>query len=425
VTRLAESPEVVAPVAAMPDVHLGRGATVGSVFASRSAVCPAAVGADIGCGMIAVPMTRLLARDLPPAALHRLHAAITARVPVGKAAHASPPPGSQRALEELLAAHPPSVWLSSQLARGGSERVARSLGTLGGGNHFIEVLRRVPPSTGALPAVAAAAAGAQGVAEDEGGGRVWLMLHSGSRGVGRDTAQHWDSAARSRALAARRAGGRQGAAPSAGAAAAARPGGMHWLPVASAEGQGYLRDMHWCLGFAAANRRAMMGEVAAAVEAATGDVPDWGSCINIHHNYCSCERVALPATAAGAAPEEEELWVTRKGATSARVGELGIIPGSMGTGSYITVGKGNPAALASCAHGAGRRLPRAQAAASLSPAAFAAAMEGIVWDAGAARALLDEAPEAYKDLGAVMANQASLLQVQHRLLPLLNIKGHS
>jgi len=267
------------------------------------------------------------------------------------------------------------------MLRGRDCKAAKQLGTLGGGNHFLEVVH------------------------DE-TGQVWAMLHSGSRNIGNETARRYDR------LAQQWMAERSVTPPA---------GGLNYIPVDSEAGRRYLADMEWCQRYALENRRAMMGLVLEAVAgAAPAAAPEERRLINVHHNYCECRRCRYTDPRTGRT-EERDLWVTRKGATSAAEGQLGIIPGSMGVGSYVTLGRGNPNSWSSCSHGAGRRMSRTRAANTIQQDEFEAAMKGIVCDTDPR--VIDEAPQAYKDLDAVMRLQQSLVDIKHRLTPLINVKG--
>lgn len=368
---LAESGIVVGFVAAMPDVHYGMGATVGSVFASAHAVCPNAVGVDIGCGMAALPVPGLKRDGFRPGQLDEIHRRIKERVPTGMEVH--PQPKEAPILQDGAR----SPWLAGQV----TVRTARQLGTLGGGNHFIEVLHD----------------------EDDG---VWVMLHSGSRHIGKVTAEHYNEKAKTQMAA------RGVKAPNAD---------LNHLLIDSPEGRDYLADMTWCQRYAAANRHAMLEAVASVLEEVTGRGPDWERAVNIHHNYCSREEFTWEDPETGS-PLTREVWVTRKGATSARAGQFGVIPGSMGTGSFIVRGLGNPKSWHSCSHGAGRLRSRTASFSAISQEEFEKAMAGIVCET--VPELRDEAPQAYKDITGVMRHQSDLVEPVRRLLPLLNVKGY-
>ncbi|ASO22538.1 RtcB family protein [Actinoalloteichus hoggarensis] len=356
-------------LAVMPDVHFGKGATVGSVIAMRDAVSPAAVGVDIGCGMTAV-RTSLFDHDLPDD-LGALRSRIEAEVPVGFARHDEP----------VNPARVPGTggWEAfwsrfDQLHDGVRDlrsRAARQIGTLGGGNHFIEVCLE------------------QGGPES---GRVWLMLHSGSRNIGKELAERHVRIARSLShnrnlvdtdLAVFLAGTPEMAA--------------------------YRRDLYWAQEYALRNRATMMALVKGALRATVPAVrfdPE----ISCHHNYVAEERY-----------DGVDVLVTRKGAIRAGSGELGIIPGSMGTGSYIVRGLGNRESFQSASHGAGRRMSRNRAKRLFSAADLAAQTEGVECrkDAG----VVDEIPAAYKDVDEVVKAQQDLVAVVAHLKQVICVKG--
>jgi tRNA-splicing ligase RtcB len=355
-------------VAVMPDVHLGKGATVGSVIAMRDAVSPAAVGVDIGCGMSAV-RTSLYAEDLPDD-LRGLRRRIESAVPVGFGQHRAP-------VEESRV---PGVgggdefWRRFRELHGGVQRLwskARNqMGSLGGGNHFIEVCL------------------------EQGGddGRVWLMLHSGSRGIGNQLAQrHMDIARQlphnadlpDKDLAVFVAG----------------------TPQMSA----YRHDLFWAQEYAARNRATMVSLVKQALTATVPGVR-FDEPISCHHNYVAEERY-----------DGVDLLVTRKGAIRAGDGDLGIIPGSMGTGSYIVRGLGNTESFESASHGAGRKMSRTKARKTFTAADLAAQTAGVECrkDVG----VVDEIPAAYKDIESVIAAQTDLVQVVAHLKQVVCVKG--
>ena len=367
--RLAESPIPTDYVSAMPDVHWGKGVTIGTVFASEKYVCPNAVGVDIGCGMAWVPFDDLYKDDLPNDAKNDIQQLLKERIPTGSNWYKSPLQGTKERLDKIEAEVEPTPFLRSILTE---DRTMNQLGTLGGGNHFLEIVN------------------------EEKTGRIGIMLHSGSRGLGNRCATHYDKVAR--ALLEK-----QGADTEA-------LNGLNYMLIESEEGQNYLKDMEFCQRYAFENRAAMKKTMLDVVQEVTGRQALMDEAINIHHNYCTCESCG-----------DKKLWVTRKGATSAKNGEMGIIPGSMGTGSYITRGRGNPLSWSSSSHGAGRRMSRKQANEKISQEDFEASMKGVVCDTDPQ--VRDEAPQAYKDLNVVMENQRSLTDIVHRLLPLVNVKG--
>jgi tRNA-splicing ligase RtcB len=363
--RTAGLPFIAGHVSLMPDAHLGMGATVGSVIPTEGAIVPAAVGVDIGCGMIAVE-TPLRAADLPDD-LGRLLRRIERSVPAGVGeGH------DVRGRDEP----PGAAWLradpNERVASGGMERRAiEQFGSLGSGNHFVEVC----------------------LDEEE---TVWAVLHSGSRGVGNRLAMHHIDAAK------RGMGSGLSDLPDKDLA---------HLSEGTPEFDDYVTDLLWAQRYARANREQMMDAVLAALRAVTrpfGEVRR----VNCHHNYSAREE-----------HHGREIWVTRKGAIRAREGDAGVVPGSMGTPTFIVRGLGNPLSYHSAAHGAGRRMSRTQAKKRFTPRQLADAMEGKTWLAGKARALLDEIPGSYKDIEAVMADQADLVGVERRLTQVLNYKG--
>jgi len=355
--RAARLPFVAGPVALMPDAHVGIGATIGSVIPTAGAVIPAAVGVDIGCGMIAAE-TNLVASDLPDN-LNPLHGRIASVVPAGVGKGHS---AAQRGMPA-----PPAGLLSEKQLKTAAEQ----FGSLGSGNHFVEVCL------------------------DE-RDHVWVMLHSGSRGVGNQLAQQHIERAKKlmkeyfvdledRDLA--------------------------YLTEGTPEFDAYITAMLWAQDYAAANRARMMDATMHEVFAVVGHGAEVGR-VNCHHNFSRRE-----------VHDGREMWITRKGAISAGRDDMGVIPGSMGTRSYVVRGRGNPQSYNSCSHGAGRRLSRGEARRTLSVETLREAMAGKAWNTKQAEKLLDEHPDSYKDIDAVMAAQSDLAEVVHTLRQVLNYKG--
>ena len=360
--KTARLPIVEGHVALMPDAHVGIGATVGSVIATRNAVIPAAVGVDIGCGMVAAELDvteHQLPESLAPL-LGRIERAIPAGVGRGHDRVA-------RNADRWLAQHAPATDLAADQAA----RAAKQFGTLGSGNHFFEL----------------------SIDERR---RVWVVLHSGSRGIGNQLAQMHIAKARRLAkdLELR-----------------LEDPDLAYFVEGTPEFRRYIGDMLWAQDYARANRDQMMDNAMAEVFAFLGGGRETRR-INCHHNFT--QREVHGGT---------ELWVTRKGAIKADVGDLGVIPGSMGTRSYIVRGTGNAASWTSCAHGAGRRHSRTKAKKLYTSADLAEQMQGKVWLAERAAALVDEIPAAYKDIDQVMADQSDLVEVLHTLHQVLNYKG--
>lgn len=363
-------PIVHGHVAAMPDVHLGIGATVGSVIATKDAIIPAAVGVDIGCGMNAVRLT-LSAMDLPES-LTRLRSAVEAAVPVGFNQHADSSahkrvtrPLSDR-LDVIVKKHPALMKMQKQFAR----TWLCQLGTLGGGNHFIELC----------------------LDEQQ---RVWVMLHSGSRGIGNVMGRYFIAAAKKDMQR------HQVNLPDRDLA---------YFSEGSTLFDDYVEAVAWAQDYALTNRREMMRLIVDALRDYLPPFKTDGEAINCHHNYVARERHF-----------GENLFITRKGAISARAGELGIIPGSMGARSFIVRGLGNAQSFCSCAHGAGRRMSRTEAKRRFNRADVESQTQGVECrkDSG----VIDEIPGAYKDIDQVMANQTDLVEVVHTLKQVLCVKG--
>jgi len=231
------------------------------------------------------------------------------------------------------------------------------------------------------------------------------MLHSGSRAAGKNTAEYYDSLAQENM--------KKIGIPK-------YPTGLAYLDIHSKAGQDYLNDMLWCQKYAFQNREAMLNNVIEVVCGITNSSPDYSKRHNAHHNFCECTHCKYTDPKTNELIERD-LWITRKGATSAKTGEYGIIPGSMGVGSYIVKGKGNRDSWSSCSHGAGRLMSRTLAKKTIKQDQFELVMSGIVCDTDPN--LIDEAPACYKDLETVMKDQDALVEIEHRLLPLINVKG--
>jgi tRNA-splicing ligase RtcB len=361
--RTASMPFVWPHLALMPDAHLGKGATVGSVIPTVGAIIPAAVGVDIGCGMIAV-RTQFTGADLPDDRA-AVHAAISAAVPLSA--------GRYNASIEPTAA-PRIARLESTAGAGQADTVAPNwrlqLGSLGSGNHFIEI----------------------SLDEDD---RVWLFLHSGSRGVGNKLATKHIAIAQAQCRAR-------------GIDLPDRD--LAYLTEGEPQFDAYLEALTWAQLFAFLNREEMMDRV----ERCTSDWVGTAVCraeeVNCHHNYTARE------THYG-----KEVWLSRKGAIDASSGRLGLIPGSMGDRSYVVRGKGNQRSLNSSPHGAGRNFSRNAARKRFTRADLDKRMAGIAW--GHSNAFLDEHPQAYKPIDVVMRDARDLVEVVHELRQIVNVKG--
>lgn len=374
--NIASMPFVHKHVAIMPDVHWGTGATVGSVIPTKGAIIPAAVGVDIGCGMMA-HRTTLSASDLPDN-LRSIRTAIEERIPHGRTSGGDDDRGSwgepspfaidtfkqfQSELAHIVDKHPKITQAAN--------KAHRHMGTLGTGNHFIEVC----------------------LDEEQ---RVWIMLHSGSRGIGNRIGTYFIERAKEdmRRWFIN--------LPDADLA---------YIPQGSEMFGDYMRALNWAQRFARANRKVMMVAASEGLGAALGrEIEHDCEAVNCHHNYVSSERHF-----------GENVLVTRKGAVSAQDGEMGIIPGSMGAKSFIVRGKGNREAFCSCSHGAGRAMSRNEAKRRFSIEDHIAAMGDV--EARTDADVIDETPMAYKDIDAVMAAQSDLVEVVHTLKQVVCVKG--
>ena len=361
--RSAAMPFVFPHLALMPDAHLGKGATVGSVIPTDRAIIPAAVGVDIGCGMIAV-RTSFTAADLARGELRSLREAIEAAVPLSAGVY-------NRSLTDTAAARVAELEQAAEIdytSYAGNWRL--QLGTLGSGNHFIEV----------------------SLDEEQ---RVWLFLHSGSRGVGNKIAQ------RHIAVAAKLCKQWWIDLPDPDLAYLVEGTDQFWA---------YLRDLRWAQKFALLNREEMMDRVVGALATYLDEDVTEQERINCHHNFTQRERHF-----------GRDVWVSRKGAIEASAGKPGLIPGSMGTASYVVVGKGDPVSLNSSPHGAGRQYSRSKARRTFTVDDLRAAMTGIEYRD--TDAFIDEIPAAYKDIDQVMADAADLVEIRHTLRQVVNVKG--
>ncbi len=369
--NVASLPFIFKHVAVMPDVHFGIGATVGSVIPTKGAIIPAAVGVDIGCGMIAA-RTTLTANDLP-SDLKPLRRLIERVVPVGNDSHGSRLPDSVESSWDKL-----NLMFSNDILRKhpkvgkNAKRAPQQLGTLGGGNHFIEIC----------------------LDQEQ---RVWMMLHSGSRNIGNVIGQYFIELAREDMR-------------------------VHFINLPDrdlaylSEGTQYFDDyvqaVEWAQRYAYENRALMLEQVGYALASALkrqglGFVVIAANC---HHNYVARENHF-----------GENVLVTRKGAVRARTGDMGIIPGSMGTRSYIVEGKGNAESFMSCSHGAGRAMSRKKARQIFTKDDHIAAVAGV--ECRTDEGVLDETPGAYKDIDAVIAAQSDLIEIKHVLKQVLCVKG--
>lgn len=374
--NVAQLPFVFRWIAAMPDVHWGIGATIGSVIPTKGAIIPAAVGVDIGCGMMAL-QTTLNSRDLPDN-LWNIRDAIEKAIPHGRTNHGGKgdrgawhdiPERNAGIWETLKPAYDVLRQKHKSLDRGND---VNHLGTLGTGNHFIEVC----------------------LDQSE---NVWLMLHSGSRGVGNRIGTYFIE------LAKRDMQKFYVNLPDKDLA---------YFPEHTEHFDDYVDAVSWAQDYARCNRQLMMESIVSAIRG-SGEVPPFETAaevINCHHNYVAREK-----------HYGENVLVTRKGAVRAREGDMGIIPGSMGARSYIVRGKGNPESFNSCSHGAGRAMSRHEAKRRFTVADHIRMTEGV--ECRKDRDVIDETPAAYKPIEAVMAAQADLVEIVHTLRQVVCVKG--
>lgn len=367
-SNVANLPFVFKHVAAMPDVHFGKGATVGSVIATEKAICPAAVGVDIGCGMMAVKLSidPKLAQDK----IKEIRHSIERSVPVGF--------DSNKKITEAV-----STWTGWLQESGIPERVAydvgglatkakSQLGSLGGGNHFIELCTDTE-------------------------GFLWIVLHSGSRNVGKVIADHHINKAKGLMEQM---------------FISLPDPDLAYLAQGTKEFQQYIADVEWCQKYAFANREEMMRRILKDLSYSINNKEPLEILmqVNCHHNYLAREN-----------HYDKNVIVTRKGAVRARVGDLDIIPGSMGTKSYIVEGLGNPESFCSCSHGAGRRMSRNKARQAFTVEDLAKQTDGV--ECRKDNGVLDEIPGAYKDIDEVMENQKDLVKIVATLKQFMCIKG--
>ena len=362
--RTARSPVVAGPLALMPDAHVGVGSTIGTVIPTEAAILPACVGVDLGCGMAAI-RTGHTASQLPDDLTSALDA-ISAAVPAGFSGHAE---ATAEARSWLKANPLPDKNAAPDKAK---QKMGPQLGSLGGGNHFIEV----------------------SLDEDE---RVWVVLHSGSRGVGNILATTHIKIAKQACAEAGRV---------------LEDKDLAYFVEGDQGFEPYVRDMLWAQDYAKANRNLMAAAVLEALRSATGLDFEPVERVDCHHNYAEME------THGG-----RNLWITRKGAIRARAGDRGVIPGSMGDDTYIVSGLGCAESYCSSAHGSGRVMSRSQAKREISVDELREGMAGRTWQSDNADRLLDEAPGAYRQIADVIEAQKDLVSVDHKLTAVLNFKG--
>lgn len=354
--RIASEPYVVEHVAAMADVHVSEGVAVGTVFATEHTVVPKSLGGDLGCGMSAVRL-ELDADSFDRALLERVVADLVRAIPAGSATHR----GAGVLVPDALLASPLST---NTLDHTRSALARRHLGTLGGGNHFIELDRDAE-------------------------GQLWLLVHSGSRGLGASIADHHARVAHTTSSAY-----------------------LPALDIRTPSGEAYFQDVSWALTFARANRASLVARALEVISENIGESFAHTDVVDIHHNFVARE------TWFG-----RELLIHRKGAISVPVGAKALIPGSMGSASYVVAGLGNEAAFGSCSHGAGRVMSRKEARSKVTTKSLARGMRRVVYPEHLARDLVEEAPAAYRNVSDVLEDQEDLVTRVVRLEPIAVLKG--
>lgn len=359
-------PFVEGHVALMPDAHIGLGSTVGSVIPTRGAIIPSAIGVDIGCGMAAI-RTNMHANHLPN--LDKLMSDIEQAVPAGV--------GKGREYDDAVhISNEIGLWSGHERTDRLVKKAISQCGSLGSGNHFFEICLDETDF-------------------------VWIVLHSGSRGIGNELAKiHIDGAKNMMKKYFIELDNPD----------------LAYLVEGTPEFEAYIADMLWAQKYALLNRETMLDRGFYAFRNYVGRMGKGTvfieETINCHHNFTQMENHM-----------GKNMWITRKGAIKAASGDMGIIPGSMGTRSYIVKGLGNPASYHSCSHGAGRVMSRKKAKDLFDGGDLSARMEGVVWNSNRAKDLVDEIPDAYKDIDAVMESQKDLVQVEHTLKQIFNYKG--
>ena len=354
--RIASRPYATLRVAAMADAHVAEGVAVGTVFATERTVVPRALGGDLGCGVAAIQLS-VRASELDRATLDRVVGSLVRAIPAGDAVHR----GRGLAVPDALFEDDLST---RSLERTRDALSAKHLGTLGGGNHFLEIDRDADDS-------------------------AWLLVHSGSRGLGAAVAAHHVRAAE-----------------------AIDPDPLAGLDTDSDAGRAYLCDLAWALSFARANRELLARRAMLVLSDVLAQEVTTQREVDIHHNFVARERW-----------DDRDLFVHRKGAVAVPRGSPAIIPGSMATASYLVSGLGSDLAFGSCSHGAGRVMTRREARARIRPAALVQTLRRIAWPAHLARRLVEEAPAVYRDIGDVLDDQRDLVVRERRLEPLAVLKG--
>ncbi|GAB69050.1 hypothetical protein PCYB_144780, partial [Plasmodium cynomolgi strain B] len=389
-------------VTILPDVHLGKGIIIGSVFLTKHFIIPNGVGVDIGCGVLCVKINKLKKKNLHEDVINNIYKKIKQNVPLSFDSHEKEVFDAKNVLDGLVA-----KYASSNMAHIMTPKHLKQMGTLGGGNHFIEIAYdasdegKEEPLNGDLSGekhqddTPLSYRSEQNHSPES---DIYILIHSGSRNIGKSTAEFYDELASQESKVKRN--------------------DLAYLDLRKKQGQNYLKDMRLCQEYAKYNRIYMMKIIEKIIKEEINCTLDWKNAINIHHNFCNHELVTYVHNRE---VKREYMYVTRKGATSSMKNQLGIIPGNMKVGSYIVRGKGNKLSYNSCSHGCGRVLSRTHAKKIINQADFVNIMRSVRCDTSAK--IRDEAPQAYKNLNQVLRNQDSLIHVVRRLLPLINVKG--
>ncbi|GAW83597.1 hypothetical protein, conserved [Plasmodium gonderi] len=402
IKNLARLEIIKGHIAILPDVHLGKGIIIGSVFLTKDFVIPNGVGVDIGCGILCVKINNLKKKNLNSNIINNIYNKIRRNVPLSFDSHEREIFDSKNVLDKLV-----TKYASKNMIHIMKSKHLMQIGTLGGGNHFIEVAYDASDSSTQQECnnnllrsyeqddiSTRCEIEMNNFSESE----IYILIHSGSRNIGKTTAEFYDAIASEESKM--------------------KKNDLAYLDLRKEQGQNYLKDMKLCLEYAKYNRIYMMKIIEKIIKEEVKCTLDWENAVNIHHNFCNKELVSYVHNKE---IKKEYMYVTRKGATSSKKDQLGIIPGNMKVGSYIVKGKGNMLSYNSCSHGCGRVLSRTKAKQIINQNDFVNIMKGVRCDTN--NKIRDEAPQAYKNLNQVLRNQDSLIHVVRKLLPLINVKG--
>ncbi|CRH02643.1 conserved protein, unknown function [Plasmodium relictum] len=417
IKNLAKLKIIKGHVAILPDVHLGKGIIIGSVFLTKDFIIPNGVGVDIGCGILCVKINNLKKKDLNDKIINNIYNKIKKNIPLSFDCHDKEVFDSKTVFTNLI-----NKYASNNIKDIIKLKHFKQLGTLGGGNHFIEIVYDATYSKqknkmkksldnnifnniynddikissdinyNDVPI---------NISDEQeyGDSDIYIMIHSGSRNIGKTTAEFYDILASEESNMKRN--------------------DLAYLDLRKENGKNYLKDMKLCLEYAKYNRIYMMKTIEKIIYEEVKCTLNWENAINIHHNFCNYEMVSYIDNNE---IKNDYMYVTRKGSTSSKKDEFGIIPGNMKVGSYIVKGKGNKLSYNSCSHGCGRLLSRTKAKQIINQNDFVNIMKGVKCDTN--KKIRDEAPQAYKNLNEVLKNQDSLIYIIKKLLPIINIKGY-